>query len=237
MPSRDGFRKRGICRTCMVSCGVFMDIEDGRVTRMIGDKDDPASHGYTCAKGRDVATHLYGPNRILRPLRGNRPGEFEEISSGQAISEIAEKLGSIVEKHGPHAVAFYGGTYALAPPGGMFAGSFMNALGSPMNFSCGSIDQPGKLLAQALHGRWHAGGQPFATAETWLFIGTNPAISGLGGAPTTNPNWHLTQAVKRGIQMIVIDPRRTETARKAAIHLQPVPGQDTAVSCPGTGWR
>ena len=229
MTSRDGSRKRAICRTCMVSCGVFMDIEDGRVTRMIGDKDDPASHGYTCAKGRDVATHLYGPNRILRPLRGKKPGDFEEISSDVAISEIAEKLGTLVEEHGPRAVAFYGGTYALAPPGGMFAGSFMNALGSPMNFSCGSIDQPGKLLAQALHGRWHAGGQPFAEAETWLFIGTNPAISGLGGAPTTNPNWHLTQAVKRGIKMIVIDPRRTETARKAALHLQPVPGQDTAI--------
>lgn len=229
MSSRDEFRTRATCRTCMVSCGVFMDIKDGRVVKMIGDKDDPASHGYTCAKGRDITTHLYGPNRLLQPLRKKKNGDFEAISSELAISDIAERLGTLVEESGPHAVAFYGGTYALAPPGGMFASSFMNALGSPMNFSCGSIDQPGKLLAQALHGRWHAGGQPFAKAETWLFIGTNPAVSGLGGAPTINPNWHLTRAVKRGIKMIVIDPRRTETARKAAVHLQPIPGQDTAI--------
>ena len=229
MATKSEFRTRATCRTCMVSCGVFMEIKDGRVTSVIGDKDDPASHGYTCAKGRDVVTYLYGANRILHPLRRAENGKFEEVHSSALIPEIAERLGAIVEEHGPNSVAFYGGTYALAPPGGMFAGSFMNALGSPMNFSCGSIDQPGKLLAQALHGKWHAGGQPFAGAETWLFIGTNPAISGLGGAPTTNPNWHINQAVKRGIKMIVIDPRRTETARKAAIHLQPIPGQDTAI--------
>ena len=71
---------RGMCRTCMVSCGVFMEVEDGRVVRLIGDKDDPASHGYTCSKGRDIATHLYGPNRLLRPLRKAPDGAFEAIA-------------------------------------------------------------------------------------------------------------------------------------------------------------
>jgi anaerobic selenocysteine-containing dehydrogenase len=52
--STQAHRVRGMCRTCMVSCGVFMEIEDGRVVRLIGDKDDPASHGYTCARGRDT---------------------------------------------------------------------------------------------------------------------------------------------------------------------------------------
>ena len=220
---------RGMCRTCMVSCGVFMEIEDGRVVRLIGDKDDPASHGYTCSKGRDIATHLYGPNRLLKPLRKTAGDDFEPVSRKTAITEIASRLQAIVAEHGPSSVALYLGTYALAPPASMLAGSFMNALGSPMSFSCGSIDQPGKLLAQALHGRWHGGSPPFATAETWLFIGTNPAVSGLGGVPTINPNWHLHRAVKRGIQLIVIDPRRTETAKKALIHLQPVPGEDAAV--------
>ena len=220
---------RAMCRTCMVSCGVFMEIKDGRVTRLIGDKDDPASHGYTCSKGRDIATHLYGPNRLLRPLRRAPNGTFEELPPETAISEIAERLTAIVAKHGPSSVALYSGTYALAPPGGMLAGSFMNALGSPMSFSCGSIDQPGKLLAKALHGHWHGGSTPFGTAETWLFIGTNPAVSGLGGIPTINPNWHLHRAVARGIKMIVIDPRRSETAKKALFHLQPVPGEDAAL--------
>jgi anaerobic selenocysteine-containing dehydrogenase len=222
-------RARAICRNCMVSCGVFMDIEDGRVVGLIGDKDDPASHGYTCARGRDVATHLYGPNRLLHPLRMAAGGDFDPVSQDTAISEIAVRLRAIVDEHGPGSVALYNGTYALAPPASMLAGAFMNALGSQMTFSCGSIDQPGKFLARALHGRWHGGAPPFATADAWLFIGTNPAVSGLGGIPTVNPNWHLTRAIKRGIKLIVIDPRRTETARKALIHLQPVPGEDAAI--------
>ncbi len=222
-------RTRAICRTCMVSCGVFMEIRDGRVVSLIGDKDDPASHGYTCARGRDIATHLYGPNRLLRPLRRTAGGGFEPTSPETAISEIADRLRAIVDEHGPASVALYSGTYALAPPGNMLAGAFMNALGSPMSFSCGSIDQPGKFLAQALHGRWQGGSHPFGTAETWLFVGTNPLLSGLGGIPTINPAWHLHRALKRGIKLIVIDPRRSETARKALIHLQPVPGEDAAV--------
>ena len=213
----------------MVSCGVFMDIQDGRVIGLVGDKDDPASHGYTCRRGRDISGHLYGPNRLLHPQRRKRDGSFESVSSNEAILEIAERLGEIIRQHGPSSVALYSGTYALAPPGGMMSGSFMDAIGSPMSFSCGSIDQPGKFIARALHGKWHAGGSAFGSADTWLFIGTNPAVSGLGGVPTINPNWHLHRAVKRGIQMVVIDPRRSETAKKAAIHLQPVPGEDPTV--------
>ncbi len=227
--SANRVRTRAICRTCMVSCGVFMEIEDGRVVRLIGDKDDPASHGYTCARGREIAAQLYGPNRLLRPLHRGADGELEPTSPDAAISEMADRLRAIVDEHGPGSVALYNGTYALAPPASMLAGAFMNALGSPMTFSCGSIDQPGKFLAAALHGRWHGGGTSFAKAETWLFIGTNPLLSGLGGIPTLNPAYHLHRAAKRGIKMIVIDPRRSETAKKALIHLQPVPGEDAAV--------
>lgn len=213
----------------MVSCGVFFEIEDGRAVRLYGDKHDPASHGYTCPRGRDIETHLYGPNRLLRPLRRNADGHLEPTSSGTAVAEIANRLKTIVDAHGPASIAMYTGTYALAPPASMLASAFMNALGSAMTFSCGSIDQPGKMLAQALHGKWHAGGHPFETADTWLFIGTNPAVSGLGGVPTVNPNWHLHRAVKRGIQLVVIDPRRSETAKKARVHLQPVPGEDATI--------
>ena len=143
-------RVRAICRNCMVSCGVFMEIEDGRVVSLIGDKDDPVSHGYSCSRGRDIATHLYGPNRLLQPLRRGSGGELEPTSPVTAISEIATRLRAIVDQHGPSSVALYTGTYALAPPASMLASGFMNALGSPMSFSCGSIDQPGKFLANAV---------------------------------------------------------------------------------------
>ena len=218
-----------------------MEIRDGRVLRLIGDKDDPASHGYTCARGRDISNFLYGPGRLMRPLRRGTSGSLEETTPETAIHEIAERLRDIVGEHGPGAVALYNGTYALAPPASLLAAGFMNALRSPMTFSCGSIDQPGKFLAKALHGRWLGGQVAFEDAETWLFIGTNPAVSGLGGVSTVNPNYYLNQAVKRGIQLIVIDPRRTETARKATLHLQPVPGEDAATCflenvCLASGW-
>ena len=222
-------RVRGTCRACMVSCGVFFEIEAGRVVRIQGDKDDPASHGYTCKRGRDMPRQLHSSNRLRRPLRRGADGALEPTDGKTAVREIAARLGALVEAHGPASVALYNGTYALAPPASMIAPAFMSALGSPMTFSCGSIDQPGKFLARALHGQWLGGGPPFNEAETWLFVGTNPAVSGLGGVPTVNPNYYLHRAVKRGIQLVVIDPRRSETARKARVHLQPRPGEDPAV--------
>jgi anaerobic selenocysteine-containing dehydrogenase len=111
----------------------------------------------------------------------------------------------------------------------MLGNAFMRALGSGMSFGCGSIDQPGKFIAAFLHGIWRGGFQAFDDAETWLFVGTNPLVSKLGGIPTVNPGWHLHRAMQRGIQMIVIDPRRSEIAKKAKIHLQPIPGQDAAI--------
>ena len=206
-----------------------MDIEDGRVTGLIGDKHDPAYYGFTCRKGRDLPAHLYHPNRLLQPQRRNASGDYETVSPGAAISEIAERLGAIIAEHGPAALALYSGTYALPPPASMLTGSFMHAIGSPMSFGCGSIDQPGKIIATALHGRWRGGSQPFDEAETWLFVGTNPVISKLGGLPTQNPARHLHRAARRGMKLIVIDPRYSEIAEKAQIHLQPIPGEDAAI--------
>jgi anaerobic selenocysteine-containing dehydrogenase len=206
-----------------------MDIEDGRVTKLIGDKDDPSSHGYTCAKGRDLAGHLYNPHRLLHPLRRNEHGDHDRISPDVAVAEVAERLQAIVDQHGPSSVALYTGTYGLIPPATMLAPAFMRALGSPMSFGCGSIDQPGKFIAAALHGTWRGGHTSFEDAEAWLFVGTNPLVSKLGGVPTVNPGYHMHRAKKRGIRLVVIDPRRSEIAKKAHVHLQPIPGQDAAV--------
>ena len=227
--SKQAKRVHAICRYCAVSCGVFLEIEDGRVVSLIGDKDNPAFHGFTCSKGRDLPSHLYHPKRLLSPLRRSARGGFEPISNHTAISEISDRLQAIVDEYGPGSVALYSGTYSLGPPASMLTAAFMQALKSPMSFGCGSIDQPGKFIASALHGGWRGGSQPFANAETWLFVGTNPLISKLGGVPTINPGWHMHRAKQRGIKLIVIDPRRTETAKKALIHLQPVPGEDALI--------
>ncbi|MBW2423085.1 MAG: molybdopterin-dependent oxidoreductase [Deltaproteobacteria bacterium] len=222
-----------ICHYCGLSCGVKVEIDDSggrrRLVGLIGDKDDPAYHGYSCAKGRDLPELLRHPNRLLHPLKKNATGGFDRIESDRAIAEAAARLQEIVDESGPHAVATYQGTYALQPPLAILARAFSEALGTSMNFTTGTIDQPGKFLAKALHGTWRGDMPSFLEADAWLLVGTNPAISKLGGIPAPNPAWYLHRARKRGMQLVVIDPRRSEVARKAEIHLQPKPGEDASI--------
>ncbi|MYI85206.1 MAG: molybdopterin-dependent oxidoreductase, partial [Dehalococcoidia bacterium] len=145
----------------------------------------------------------------------------------QAIDEVADKLQAIIAEHGPRAVATFSGTYGFSfPSSGQFTGAFMAGIGSNMTYSGGTIDQPAKPIARAYHGNWGAGPQMFDDADVWMLIGANPTISMWGGIPQYNPAKRLHQAKQRGMQFIVIDPRRTEAAEKADIFLQVKPGED-----------
>ena len=140
---------------------------------------------------------------------------------------MATKLQAIIAEHGPRAVATFSGTYGFSfPSSGQFAGAFMAGIGSKMTFSGGTIDQPAKPIARAYLGNWSAGPQMFDDSDVWMLVGANPTISMWGGIPQYNPAKRLHQAKKRGMQFIVIDPRRTEAAEKADIFLQVKPGED-----------
>ena len=91
--------------------------------------------------------------------------------------------------------------------------SFMAAIGSRMIFSPMTIDQPGLVIAEALHGMWQGGRMHPVQWDTLLVIGGNPVVS--KQYLPQNPAWQLKQLEQRGVRMIVIDPRRTETARRA----------------------
>jgi anaerobic selenocysteine-containing dehydrogenase len=221
---------RSLCRFCHAHCAVRVRVEDGRVVHVIGDKDDPVYAGFSCAKGREVPRQMAHPERLLCSQRLRPDGTHEPIASAQAIREIAEKLRRIVDRDGPRAVAMYTGTYSFPyPPTQPLGWALMDALGSPMRFTSSTIDQPGKAIAIAMHGSWAAGPQTFDTADTWLLLGINPLVALSGGVPNTNPAKQLHEAKKRGLQLIVIDPRRSEVAEHAAIHLQPKPGEDPSV--------
>ena len=216
-----------ICRFCHATCGLVATLEDGRITKLIGDLDNPMYTGYSCIKGRNYHEFHASPDRILKPLRRNAQGDFESVASGEALAEIAAKTRSILDRYGPRSVAMYGGTFShFCPAGVMLREAFMDAIGSPMRFSNATIDQPGKPISMALHGKWGAGPQDFAEADVCLLIGANPLVSMWGGIPSFNPARRLHEARKRGLKLIVIDPRRSETARKADLHLQCLPGQD-----------
>ncbi|MBM4382882.1 MAG: molybdopterin-dependent oxidoreductase [Deltaproteobacteria bacterium] len=221
---------RSLCRFCHAHCAVKVRVEDGRVASVIGDKDDPLYAGFTCAKGREVPRQMEHAERLLHSQRRRADGTHEPIASAQAIREIADKLRRILDRDGPRAIAAYTGTYSFPyPPTQPMGWAFMDAIGSPMRFTSNTIDQPGKTIALAMHGSWGAGPQVFDDSDTWLLLGLNPLVAMSGGVPNTNPAKQLHQAKKRGLQLIVIDPRRTEVAEHATVHLQPKPGEDPTI--------
>ena len=216
------------CRFCHALCGVTVKVDGDRVLTVEGDKDNSLFQGFTCVKGRHLPEQHHNPERLLSSVR--RDGEAHRpIASDQALDEIAEKLSAIIREHGPRAVALYAGTYSFVYPTSIaLAMAFMEGVGSPMFFSPLTIDQAAKTVAGALHGRWGAPPHSLATSDAWMLIGTNPIVSMLG-AEAANPNRRLLEAVRRGAKVIVIDPRRTESAALATLHLQVKPGEDATL--------
>ena len=223
-------RQHALCRFCHATCPVVADVEDGRVVRIIGDKHNPVYYGYSCVKGRNFHEFHYSQDRVTQTLARSAEGSLQPVPTAQAFDGIAARTRDIVERYGPRAVAMYTGTFSHFCVGGvMTRHAFMEAIGSPMHFTNATIDQPGKPIAMALHGRWGAGPQAFADADVCMLVGANPLVSMWGGIPPFNPAKRLLDAKKRGLKLIVVDPRRTESARKADIHLQCLPGNDPLI--------
>lgn len=213
-----------ICRVCQHYCGVKVEVSDaGRIVRVTGDPDNPVYRGYTCQKGRAHAQLYDSPDRLLRPLKRMADGSLREIEIDQAIEEIGDKLTAIIAEHGPRSLALYHGFFGYLdhPANPSFMDAFMNAIGSKMMFSSASIDQPGKTLVKGLLGVWMAPSRGVNNPDVAMYVGANPLVShhGLVGIPRD-----VHDVPEQGV--IVIDPRRSETAAKARLHIQPRPGTD-----------
>ncbi|MFT4520052.1 MAG: anaerobic selenocysteine-containing dehydrogenase [Halioglobus sp.] len=223
-----------ICRLCIAHCGVLATVEDDngrrKVTEVTGDPDNPLFKGYTCPKGRALPQLHNHEGRLLQSLKREADGQHQVISTNAAALEVADKIKALVEEHGPRSVAFYVGTpNGGTPVAASMGNAFMRAIGSRMFFTSNTIDQPGKQISMALHGKWLGGEPNFEQADAWLLVGNNPIISKSAGLPGQNPAQKLKEAQARGLQLIVIDPRVSDVARKAAIHLQCRPGEDHAI--------
>jgi anaerobic selenocysteine-containing dehydrogenase len=220
---------KSICRFCHAYCGIEVDVENGDAVAVRGDRDHPISRGFTCEKGRQIPQQHRYPGRLRSALRRSRDGGFEPIATEQAMDEIAERLGDIVAEHGPRSVALYNGTKSWQNVSFGVARSWLQGIGSPSMYTTVTIDQPYRPLATALHGSWSGGLQRISDADVTLFVGTNPLASFLPPGiklPCADTLRYLREYLARGLQLIVIDPRRTETARYATRHLQVRPGQD-----------
>lgn len=218
------------CRFCHNACPILVEVEDGRAVRITGDRDAPMYEGYTCVKGRALAEQHYHPERLLHSQKRMPDGSYKPISSDLLMDEVAERLQQIVGRHGPWALASYmGNSQSVTPTFRPLGEALMKGIGSPLMFDADSIDMIGKHVARALHGQWMAPARAFNDPDVMLIFGGNPLVSYIGGLPLGNPGKWLSRWTANGLQLIVVDPRRTDMAKRASLHLQPRPGEDVAI--------
>jgi anaerobic selenocysteine-containing dehydrogenase len=224
--------QKSFCRFCHVFCGVEVDVEDGRVVEVRGDPENAVTRGYTCPKGRAEPERIHHPERLLAPRR--RAGDrWEATTPARALDEVALRLREIVAKHGPDAVAVYTGCggHRTAAGGPWFVRRWLDALGSKRMYTSFTIDSPSLAVAGQ---RFYGGPLPAGLldvdrAEVVLFVGTNPIASHQLNMPQSNPGTRLKDAQRRGMKLIVVDPRRSDAARRADLHLAVKPGEDATL--------
>lgn len=223
--------QRTFCRICTGHCGLIVSIdEDGRPASVRSDKDDPHSLGYICSKGVTSAQAHTHESRLLHPLKRMPDGSFQEIALDQALDEISARLEEIVARDGGEALAAYRGTGGFFTTAGLgILSGFLSAFGSPKLYTTLTIDQSAKFVSAFRLGIWPAGTQTFATSDVAMMVGGNPFVS-MAQLDTRHPAKRMAAAKERGLELIVIDPRHTETARHADLFLQPLPGHDAAIA-------
>src|SRR5215470_737818 len=216
MPSTD-WRKTA-CNLCYVNCGLEVLVENDRITKVRGDRDNPKSQGYLCNKAARIPFYAHHRDRLTTPLRRRADGGFDAIDWDTEIADI----------NGGKSLALYGGGGQGNHAGGAYATALTRALGSRHVFNALSQEKTGDFW---VNGHMF-GSQTCHTAEDvhhcdLLFvIGANPWIA--HGFP--NARDHLNQIRKDpSRKLIVIDPRRTETAEMADLHLSVRPGADAFV--------
>jgi formate dehydrogenase len=217
------------CILCECNCGIEIRLGAGghRFERIRGDKAHPASQGYTCEKALRLDHYQNGSaeqprRRLTSPLRRRPDGTFEEISWDTAIREVADRFAAVRDTYGGETIFYYGGGGQGNHLGGSYSGATLRALGSRFKANALSQEKTGEFW---VNGKMFGGGvrADFEHCEVALFVGKNPWQShGLPRARTTLKE--IANDPARS--MIVIDPRRSETAELADFHLQVRPGTD-----------
>ena len=217
-----------VCRLCAATCGMIASVDENkRVVSLRGDKDHALSRGYACIRGLQGHEAMNSPDRIVRPLKRQADGSFAPIALEQALDEIADRLGTILQETGPETVGLFKGTQAYKNvAGNAMINAWPKALGSTRIFSTITIDQSAKQITMRRMGYWDAGKPQLDECDVLMVFGSNPLLSMTFTNLFNDPVKRLKEAIKRGMTLIVVDPRATETAQFAHLFLQPRPGED-----------
>lgn len=204
------------CRICESLCGMVAEVEDGRLVALRPDKEHPLSAGFACQKGIAFTEVVNDPDRVTTPLRRRPDGGFEEVSWGEALSDIAKRLSDIHRRHGSQAVGWYFGNPGAFSYSHLLAVLlFVNGLGLGTHlYTASSQDTHSRIMAsQLLYGVPSTVPIPdLSRTDLLVVMGANPVVS--HGSVLTAPRIRdrMHDVVKRGGRVIVIDPRKTETA-------------------------
>ena len=223
-------RHTSYCRLCPAFCGLIVTVDGDRVVDVAGDPDNPLSQGYTCSKGRASGDLHHHPERLDRPLRRDAGGNLVDTTWHAALDEITTVLRRVIAGSGPNAVAAYRASgWGLDLPGVAVSDPFFRGLGSDQIYSAITIDGPNKFVVpELITGCSMPWLNPdLRTTETLLLVGQNPLVSHGHGNIVPNPVVTL-RAIKARGRIVVADPRTTETARLADVHVRLRPGSDPA---------
>lgn len=218
--ARETSTAHSLCNSCSSKCGFTGYVEDGVLTKMIGDVAHPYCEGTLCARGYGYAQIAYSKDRLTDPLKKNAQGRFEAISWDQAYAEISEKINEIIEADGPEALAM---VQDPRPSGKYYTTRFMNALGSANVYTHGVACNMSKNagFTQVI------GSSDFtsdvANAKMTLFIGRSYADAIRPSALRA-----LQKAHEAGSKIVIVDPRCNNTIAFADEWVPIKPGTDLA---------
>lgn len=217
-----------ICSVCEAACGLAVQVEGRTVLACRGNADDVFSTGHVCAKGVALAELDADPDRLRTPLV-RRDGALVPATWDEAYAEIARGIGGVRARHGNEAVAVYIGNPTAHNIGlSMGIGPLGAALGTRNFFSAGTVDQvPKQLASELMFGNDMAIAVPdIERCDLLLMLGANPLVSNGSLWMVPDVRGKLQALRRRGGALVVVDPRRTETARIADTHLFIRPGSD-----------
>ncbi|WP_083615484.1 nitrate reductase [Paraburkholderia sp. SOS3] len=221
---------RSTCCYCGVGCGVLIEAEDGRITGVRGDPEHPANFGRLCSKGLALADSARSETgRMLTPaLRTARDEPRRAVSWNDALDTVAQRFADVIDEHGPDAVAFYLSGQLLTEDYYVFNKLAKGLIGT------NNIDTNSRLCMSSAVTAYRmalgADGPPtcyedLELAQTVLFAGSNMAWA----HPVLFRRLEAAKAANPAIRWIVVDPRRTDTAAMADLHLAIQPGTDVAL--------
>src|SRR4051794_9088410 len=205
------------CRICEAHCGMVATVDDGVVTKLRPDPEHPLSRGYACPKGIAMTEVQNDPDRVLHPLKRRPDGSFERVSWAAAMADIGARLRALRDERGPDSIGWYmGNPGAFSYSHTLWVKGFLDGLGTRHYYTAGSQDVNNRFAASALlYGTPLLVPIPDLQRTRFLFmVGANPMVS--HGSVLTAPRVReqLHEITGRGGRVVVVDPRRTETARQ-----------------------